>query len=173
MPARSAAVALGAAPLYLVDALACLEASALKCGPLSHWLASQVWPSFTLLDSSPRWSGLSATASPGLAAVQCADAQLQSSTVALCRASSVKHMMIMRQYFSRLWYDPYQLHACSLGLCFLFLVRWSVMCYQDGWFMVCQRCIDPRVSQSQFGQPLLGRTLGLFGTFHTIGGGYH
>jgi len=32
----------------------------------------------------------------------------------------------MRQYFPRLWYDPYQLHARGLGLC-LFLVSWSVM----------------------------------------------
>jgi len=38
MPARSATVALGAAPLYLVDAPAGLAASALKCGPLSNCL---------------------------------------------------------------------------------------------------------------------------------------
>jgi len=90
-----------------------------------------------------------------------------------CRVCSVKHMMVMRQYFPRLWYDPYHLHAnnvvhvlaciillrqcltlqglqgattlptfcpcgfvlsCAymcLGLC-LFLVRWSVICCQDG-----------------------------------------
>jgi len=28
--------------------------------------------------------------------------------------------MIMRQYFPRLWYDPYQLHARGLGLCLFF-----------------------------------------------------
>jgi len=39
--------------------------------------------------------------------------------------------MMMRQYFPRLWYDPYLLHARGLGLC-LFLVRWSVVCCQDG-----------------------------------------
>jgi len=33
------------------------------------------------------------------------------------RVCSVKHMMIMREYFPRLWYDPYPLHACGLGLC--------------------------------------------------------
>jgi len=36
------------------------------------------------------------------------------------RVCSVKHMMIMRQYFARLWYDPYPLHARGLGLCFFF-----------------------------------------------------
>ena len=30
-------------------------------------------------------------------------------------------MMIMRQYFPRLWYDPCQLHVRGLGLCLLFL----------------------------------------------------
>jgi len=63
---------------------------------------------------------------------------------------SVKPMMIMCQYFPRLWYDPsgmtpthckrmvwydpYPLQAHGLGLC-LFLVRWSVMCCQDGCLM--------------------------------------
>jgi len=28
-----------------------------------------------------------------------------------CRVCSVKHMMIMRGYFPRLWYDPFPLHA--------------------------------------------------------------
>jgi len=40
-------------------------------------------------------------------------------------------MMIMRQYFPRLWYDPYHLHARGLGLCLLFSVSWSVICCQD------------------------------------------
>jgi len=41
-------------------------------------------------------------------------------------------MMIMRQYFPRLWYDTYQLHVRGLGLCLcLFLVSWSVICYQE------------------------------------------
>ena len=29
-------------------------------------------------------------------------------------------MMIMRQYFPRLWYDPYPLYARGLGLCLFF-----------------------------------------------------
>jgi len=37
-----------------------------------------------------------------------------------CRVCSVKHMMTMRQYFLRLWYDPYPLHAHGLGLCLFF-----------------------------------------------------
>jgi len=40
-------------------------------------------------------------------------------------------MMIMRQYFPRLWCNPYPLYARGPGLC-LFLVRWSVICCQDG-----------------------------------------
>jgi len=48
-----------------------------------------VRPSVKLLDSSPRWPGLSAAASPGPAAVQFADAQLRSSTVALGQPSSL------------------------------------------------------------------------------------
>jgi len=40
----------------------------------------------------------------------------------------------MRQYFPRLWYDPYPFHAPGLGLCF-FLVSWSVICCQDGCLM--------------------------------------
>jgi len=52
-----------------------------------------------------------------------------------CRVCSVKHMMILREYFSRLWYDPYPLHARGLlGLC-PFLVRWSVICFQDSCLM--------------------------------------
>jgi len=51
-----------------------------------------------------------------------------------CLVCSVKHMMIMRQYFPRLWYDPYPSHAHGPGLCF-FLVRWSVICCQDGCLM--------------------------------------
>ena len=50
------------------------------------------------------------------------------------RVCSVKHMMMMRYSFPRLWYDPYPLHARGLGLC-LFLVRWSVICCQDGGLM--------------------------------------
>ena len=53
-----------------------------------------------------------------------------------CRVCYVKYMMIMRQYFPRLWYDPYpSLHVRGLGIC-LFLVRWSVICCQDGCLMV-------------------------------------
>jgi len=40
----------------------------------------------------------------------------------------------MRQYFSRLWYDPYLLYARGPGLC-PSLVRWSVICCQDGYLM--------------------------------------
>jgi len=41
--------------------------------------------------------------------------------------------MIMRQYFPRLWYDPYHLRVRGLGLrvCLFFLVSWSVICYQE------------------------------------------
>ena len=39
----------------------------------------------------------------------------------------------MRQYFPRLWYDPYQLHASGLGICPFFLVSWYVICCQDGY----------------------------------------
>jgi hypothetical protein len=34
-------------------------------------------------------------------------------------------MMIIRQYFPRLWYDPYQLHVRGLGLCPFFLFLFS------------------------------------------------
>ena len=34
-----------------------------------------------------------------------------------CRVYSVKHMMIMREYFPRLWYEPYPLHARGLDFC--------------------------------------------------------
>jgi len=50
---------------------------------------------------------------------------LDLSTLA-CRVCSVKHMMIMRQYFPRLWYDPNPLYARGLGLFFL-EVQWSVI----------------------------------------------
>ena len=58
-------------------------------------------------------------------------------------------MMIIRQYFPQLWHDLYPLHARGLGLCFFF-VRWSVICCQDGFFMVRQMRIARRVSKSQF-----------------------
>jgi len=61
-----------------------------------------------------------------------------------CRVCSVKHMMIMRQYFSRLWYDPYPLHARGLGLSFFFLVRWSVICCQDGCLMASLKVHCPK-----------------------------
>jgi len=38
----------------------------------------------------------------------------------------------MRQYFPRLWYDPYHLYARGLGLCLFFLVSWYVICCQEG-----------------------------------------
>ena len=34
----------------------------------------------------------------------------------------------MRQYFPRLWYDPYQLHVRSLGLCLLFFIYSELVC---------------------------------------------
>jgi len=37
----------------------------------------------------------------------------------------------LRQYFPRLWYDPYHLYARGLGLCFFFPVNWSVIFYQE------------------------------------------
>jgi len=43
-------------------------------------------------------------------------------------------MMIIRQYFPRLWYDPCPSYVRGLGL-FLYLVRWSVICFQDGCLM--------------------------------------
>ena len=49
---------------------------------------------------------------------------------------------------------PSRAYKC-LGLC-LFLVRWSVICCQDDCFMVRQRRIARRVSQSQFWRALLG-----------------
>jgi len=48
--------------------------------------------------------------------------------------STQKNFMIMRQYFPWLWCDPYPLHARGPKLC-LFLVRWSVICCQDGCLM--------------------------------------
>jgi len=37
-----------------------------------------------------------------------------------CHVCFLKNMMIIRQYFPQLWYDPYPLYACGLGLFFLF-----------------------------------------------------
>jgi len=54
-----------------------------------------------------------------------------------CRVCSVENIMMIHQYFPRLWYHPYPLYARGLGLC-LFLVRWSVICGHDGCFMVRQ-----------------------------------
>jgi len=57
-------------------------------------------------------------------------------------------MMILRQYFPRLWYYPYPLHARGQGLC-LFLVRWSVICCQDGCLMAFAKGALPEEYQSQ------------------------
>jgi len=41
----------------------------------------------------------------------------------------------MRQYFPRLWYDPYHLHVRGLGLClsvftkFIMCSAWAILCY--------------------------------------------
>ena len=51
-----------------------------------------------------------------------------------CRVCFVKHMMIMCRYFPRLWYHPNPLHARGPGFC-PSLVRWSVICCQDGCLM--------------------------------------
>ena len=40
----------------------------------------------------------------------------------------------MRQYFPQLWYDPYPLMRVGC-LSLFFLVRWSVICCQDGYLM--------------------------------------
>jgi len=43
--------------------------------------------------------------------------------------------MIMREYFPRLWYDPYPLPlpiTCAWSSSLSFSVRWSVICCQDG-----------------------------------------
>jgi len=60
-----------------------------------------------------------------------------------CRVCSGKNMMITREYFPQLWYNPYPWYARGLGLC-LFLVRWSVICYQDCCFMDRQKRIATR-----------------------------
>jgi len=54
----------------------CGPALSCRCSSRPGGERSQVWPSVKLLDNSPLWSGLSAAASPGPAAVQCADAHL-------------------------------------------------------------------------------------------------
>jgi len=59
-----------------------------------------------------------------------------------CRVWSLKHMIIMCQYFPRLWYDPYPLYARGLGLC-LFLVSWSVICCQDSCLMAFSEGVLP------------------------------
>jgi len=58
------------------------------------------------------------------------------------RACSVKHIILMRQHLSRLWFKPYLLHAHGLGLS-LFLVRWSVICCQDGGLMAFAKGASP------------------------------
>ena len=63
--------------------------------------------------------------------------------------------------------------ACVWSRSLSLLVRWPVICCQDGCFMVHQRRIARRVSQSQFRRALLGRRLGLFGAFLTLVGGHH
>ena len=65
---------------------------------------------------------------------------LDLSTFCVCL---LKNMMIIRQYFPRLWYYPYPLHARGQGLC-LFLVRWSVICCQDGCFMASSKVHCPK-----------------------------
>ena len=50
----------------------------------------------------------------------------------------------MRQYFPRLLYDPYQLHARGLGFCLFFLVSWSLICYQDGYLMALLKVHCPK-----------------------------
>jgi len=54
----------------------------------------------------------------------------------------------MRYYFPQLWYDHYPLHARSLGLC-LFLVRWSLICWQDGCLMAFAKGALPEEYISQ------------------------
>ena len=49
----------------------------------------------------------------------------------------------MREYFPRLWYDPYPLHARGPGLC-PFQVRWSVICWQDGCLMAFAKGALPK-----------------------------
>jgi len=65
--------------------------------------------------------------------------------------------MIMREYFRQLCYDPYPLHARGLGLC-PFLVRWSVICCQDGCLMAFAKCALPEEYLSHnFDEQCLGR----------------
>jgi len=107
--------------------------------------------------------------------------------VTTCRVCFVKHMMIMRQYFPRLWYDPYQLytrtHFSPLWFCSLlcihvsgslsFLVRWSVICCQDGCLTAFAKGALPKEYLSHNFETMLGRTLGLFDAFPTLVGGHH
>jgi len=65
-------------------------------------------------------------------------------------------MMIMRQYFPRLWYDPYTLYARGLGHC-LVLVRWSVIYHQDSCLMAFDKSALPKEYLSQkFDEQWLG-----------------
>ena len=62
----------------------------------------------------------------------------------------------MRQYFPRLWYDPYPFYVRGLGLC-LFLVRWSVIYYQDGCLMAFTKGTLPEEYLSHnFDEKILG-----------------
>jgi len=89
------------------------------------------------------------------------------------RVCFVKQMMIMRQYFPQLWYDPYPLHACGLGLCLYFSALVCNLLPRRLFDGFCWRCIARRVSQSRFWRAMLGRTLGLFDAFRTLVGGHH
>jgi len=67
-----------------------------------------------------------------------------------CRVCSVKHMMILRQYFPRLWYDPYPLHARGLGLYLFFSALVCDLMPRQLFDGFCSRFIARSVSQSQF-----------------------
>jgi len=51
-----------------------------------------------------------------------------------CRVCSVKHDD-NAPVLPPTWYDPCPLHARGLSLCLFFLLRWSVICCQDGCLM--------------------------------------
>jgi len=67
---------------------------------------------------------------------------------------------------------PYSLHAHDLGLC-LFLVRWSVICCQDGCFMASPKVHGQKSISVTILTSTAWRIIGLFGAFPILVGGHH
>ena len=81
---------------------------------------------------------------------------LDLTTCRVCH-ESIKHIMIMRHYFPRLWYDPHLLHARGLGLCLFFAMRWSVICCQDCCLMAfAQGALPEEYLSHNFDEQCLG-----------------